>query len=200
MTLHDRVSGRTRLNRGFSQTYLSKQTEELFVHALLIMAEWGFGFEYRNLKIMVAKYLELNQLSHLFGQSGEPGYKWYKLFLKRWPTLSLRKAQNMPKSRAIASNPEVIDRFFTMLRSHYEKLSEIDPRDVYNCDEIGFNGIYECKMVITKRTAKNVYKLEGDGAKQMYTVLATCNAAGEYLGPHILYKAKNLYDTTLLFH
>lgn len=73
MTLHDRVFGKVRLNRGFSQTYLSKQTGELMVHSLLIMAEWGFGFVYRNLKAMVAKYLELNQLSHLFGQSGEPG-------------------------------------------------------------------------------------------------------------------------------
>jgi hypothetical protein len=40
MTLHDRVSGKTR-NRGFSQTFLLKQTEELVVHALLLMAEWG---------------------------------------------------------------------------------------------------------------------------------------------------------------
>jgi hypothetical protein len=55
---------------------------------------------------MVAKYLELNQLAHLFGESGEPGYKWYRLFLQRWPTLSLRKAQNLPKNRAVASSPE----------------------------------------------------------------------------------------------
>jgi hypothetical protein len=40
MTLHDRVSGKTR-NIGFSQTFLLKQTEELVVHALLLMAEWG---------------------------------------------------------------------------------------------------------------------------------------------------------------
>jgi len=30
-------------------------------------------------------------LSNLF-KNGEPGYKWYKLFLKRWPELSTRKA------------------------------------------------------------------------------------------------------------
>ena len=28
----------------------------------------------------------------------------------------------------------------------------------------------------------------------MYTVLSTCNAAGQYLAPDVIYKSKNLYN------
>jgi hypothetical protein len=183
-SLKDRIDNRYPVK---TRTVLPKESEELIAHILIKLAEWGFGRNRNEVFDLVKDYLMEKKISNVF-KDGKPGKKWYKLFLKRWPMLSERKAQNISRERAVASTPEIINNFFEIVATVYAQIGEMDPQDVYNCDEIGFNGEQKAIKIICHRTSKNVHKLQGDNSKTMYTVLSTCNAAGFYLAPFVVYK------------
>ena len=65
--------------------------------------------------------------------------------MKRCPQLSERKAQYISLSLVEASSPRVINEFFKIVSNEYNKIKKesgkiIEAQDVYNCDEIGFQG------------------------------------------------------------
>jgi len=193
-SLKDRIDNRYPVK---TRTVLPKETEELIANSLIKLAEWGFGRNRNEVLDLVKDHLMEKKISNVF-KDGKPGKKWYKLFLKRWPVLSERKAQNISRERAVASTPEIINNFFEIIATAYAQIGEIDPQDVYNCDEIRFNGEQKARKIICHRTSKNVHKLQGDNSKTMYTVLSTCNAAGFYLAPFVVYKSKYLYNDWVL--
>ena len=109
-----------------------------------------------------------------------------------------QKSRNITRNRAEASKPEIIDNFFRLIKTEYDKIENeqkkcLNAEDVNNLDEIDFNGEQNCKKIICRKSSKNIKKIQGDNSKTMYTVLACCNAAGEFLPPHVIYKSKHLY-------
>ena len=65
--------------------------------------------------------------------------------MKRWSKISERKAQYISLSRAEASSPRVINKFFEIVKNENDKIEKengqiIEAQDVYNCDDIGFCG------------------------------------------------------------
>ncbi|XP_032390430.1 uncharacterized serine-rich protein C215.13 [Etheostoma spectabile] len=61
------------------------------------------------------------------------------------------------------------------------------PRQIYNCDETGFQLDSNRRNVIVPRGAKHAYR-QAQGTREHITVLACLNAAGEDIPPFIIYK------------
>ena len=61
------------------------------------------------------------------------------------------------------------------------------PRQVYNCDETGFQLDSSRRKVIVPRGTKHAYR-QAQGTRDHITVLACLNAAGEDVPPFIIYK------------
>ena len=74
--------------------------------------------------------------------------------MHRHPILTLRKADNLERSRAEAFNPDIVNEYFemldTVLTSNNLKKS---PRRIYNCDET-FLQDYTREKVITMKGSK----------------------------------------------
>jgi hypothetical protein len=194
-TISDHVNGKSKSNILGRGPILGHDVELLLVHALTKLADWGFGFEVSDLKVVIRDYIAATNVHNNF-KDGLPGRKFAELFKKRWrKELSVRMAQNVPKNRAEALTTENVNRFFANIIELYKSLEIFDkPQNIFNVDETGFCGDQGTKRILCRKGSKNPAKIVGNNEKTMYTVAMCCNAAGQYLPPFVVYKSKNLYD------
>jgi len=82
-------------------SYLGKDVELLLLNAIIQLSKWGFGLNTLQLQMIVNDYLTSSATPNRFKNS-TPGRKWFVLFRKRHPSLSVRVVQNFPKNRAEA--------------------------------------------------------------------------------------------------
>lgn len=177
-------------------TVLSLAEEELLVHSLVKLGEWGFGFNRLQLQVCVQDYLTRLDRPNPF-KNNLPGIDWCKAFERRWKSdISMRVAQNLPKNRAAAGSSEIIEHFYETLLSILTKYDLLNkPQNIYNCDETGFQTDAGVQKILCRRGSRNPVKLVGNTTKTMYTVLMACSAVGEFLPMYILYKGLHLYSS-----
>ncbi|KAJ8875888.1 hypothetical protein PR048_023795 [Dryococelus australis] len=122
------------------------------------------------------------------------GSKWLKLFLKRHPNISQRKAQSMNPGRAAKLSKFIVGDYFNKLKVVMTRLCIFDkPQLIYNIDEKG------CKLALYKQ--QNVYARKGD--KRVHhaasehgenvSIVSCGNALDQVIAPMILFKGKRLY-------
>ena len=71
----------------------------------------------------------------------------------------------------------------------------MQPKEYINADESGFSTNLNQKKTFFKKSSRDAYMITPTCGKAIYTVLATGNAAGEYMPPLVVYKAQYLNDT-----
>ncbi|KAJ8943849.1 hypothetical protein NQ314_009618 [Rhamnusium bicolor] len=76
------------------------QEEEILIHTLVKLGEWGYGFDRLQLQRCVQDYVRRMDRPNPF-HNGMPGPDWCLIFETRWSKeISRHVAQNLPKSRA----------------------------------------------------------------------------------------------------
>ncbi|KAI4455461.1 madf domain transcription factor [Holotrichia oblita] len=180
-TLINHIKG-TKCKKVGRPTVLNHQEEQLMVHALLKLADWGYGFDRQQLRRCVQDFLRKLDRPNPF-RDGLPGVDWCIAFEKRWKQeISRRVAQNLPKNRALAGTHDVMLDFHNKIKELTEKYDLTNkPQNIFNCDETGFQTDAGTQKVLCKRGTRNPTKLVGSVSKGMYTVLMCCNAVGEFL-------------------
>lgn len=123
--LHDRVSGT--LGR---PTCLSKEEELIIVERLLLMGEWGFPLTTMDLRLLIKTYLDSQGRVSRFPDN-MPGKDFVYGFMHRNPTLTVRTANLIKRSRGALSK-EQVDDFF----DNFEQAAEgVPPENLWNYDE-----------------------------------------------------------------
>ena len=101
--------------------------------------------------------------------------RWYDLFMRRYSTLSVRVAENMPKSRLTAEQKQnKIAHFFTLLA----EWKHLKPEQIYASDETGLSedGSRRQKVVVPKGS-RRVYR-NSFGFYEHVSILQIGNAVG----------------------
>lgn len=175
-------------------TYLSPEEELLLVECITKLGEWGFGMNNSSIRDLIVNHRKANPNRIYANFTGSKD--WLASFKKRWShRISSRVAQNVPISRITSCTKEVIDHFYELLKSTFDENDLLNkPTNIFNCDETGFQCNPGSAQIICRRGSKNPINIIADSDKTSYTILSCCNAAGNFLPPLILYKAKNLYS------
>lgn len=100
---------------------LTREKEEALAAYLLYMADQGFPL---TTKIPQAFAWAIAIRSGAQGQFSEemgPGKHWWQNFREHHPNLRLRTADSLERSRAGALNREVVDRYFSQLKTTLEE-------------------------------------------------------------------------------
>ena len=122
------------------------------------------------------------------------GDRWYAGFLRRHNRLSLKKAQQFPKVREDARDPNVVYDFYDKLEECIEEAqlpSENGSYFVFNCDETAFN-LDPTKTRAVGVKGEALHRISGGSGRNNRTVLACVSAAGERFAPLIVYKGQKL--------
>ncbi|XP_074651252.1 uncharacterized protein LOC141910034 [Tubulanus polymorphus] len=178
------------------QTVLTAEEEELVVHSLQILSDWGFGLDRNDIRLIVRDFIRgLGRKNQFKGDL--PGLDWMRLFEERHKSkISRRIAQNFPLNRAEACSQKIVDDFFMKLEKLLDENQLLhSPGHIFNMDETGFQTDIGSKKVLCRRGDKNPHVTVGSSTKTMYTVVECCSADGNFLAPYVVYKAKNLYES-----
>jgi hypothetical protein len=193
--LSRRILGQVNMESGLGRhPEFSPFEEDLIYHHLLRMAEIGYGYEQLqilNLMKIVSKIRNTNY-SNL-----KLSYRWLQGFLRRHPTLTIRKAQGLEKCRAKSLDEEGVAHYFDILEKGMKLVEEmtntiqISPFQVFNLDEIGFDLRTRSGFAIAKKGVRSVYRIE-DGNRNHISVIACVSAGGFTLDPYFLLKGVRL--------
>ena len=105
-SLHDHLTGKSTKRFGGPQLALPCEIEKEVVESCYALQELGFPMTKEMVGVIIHDYLEETGTPSPF-INNTPGRSWWECFLKRWPKLTERKPQHLPKVRALSSTPEV---------------------------------------------------------------------------------------------
>ena len=105
-SLHDHLNGKSTKRFGGPQLALPHEIEKEIVESCFSLQELGFPMTKDMVGVIIHDYLEETGTPSPF-INNTPGRWWWEGFLKRWPKLTERKPQHLPKIRALSSTPEV---------------------------------------------------------------------------------------------
>ena len=123
-----------------------------------------------------------------------PGRTWVKAFMKR-NKLSLKKASMICISRkSNTANLFVIYDFHDKLATIFDANPDLNPENIWNCDESGFPTDPGKSKVIAPRN-KPAFKLSYGARWENIITLAVCNATGKVLDPVIIFQGKTFQSS-----
>lgn len=189
------------MKRGLCETqtggqFVLTRDEEQYVAANLeVIARLGHGLTSREARNVIKHFLDSKGRATSF-KDNRPSAAWLKHFLRRQPTpLSLRRPQNLQNRRAACTSPEILRSFFDEVWTPtVERCGLSDkPWLIYNVDETGFSTNLRGDRIIVKRGERQANRVICGSGRDMFTVVACGNAAGQHLPLTVLFGAQHLY-------
>jgi hypothetical protein len=165
---------------------------------LMYAADCGWPLDRQDLKNMIMQYCNDTKIDVPWDKKKGPGVDFLRNFEKRWKhLLSTRRTVVLTTARAQALNPEILEKFFDLLKDVYDEHGLHDrPSAIYNLDETGMSTDQSGQKCFFRRGAKDSHILSPNCGKAMYTVLSCGNADGScLLSPFVVYKAMHLHAT-----
>ena len=144
------------------------------------------------IKIYVFEYCSANRILNSFNSAkSSAGRKWLKGFLKRNPSISLRKAQSMNPGRAAKLNPHIVKDYFDELKAVMEEYELFGkPHCIFNMDEKGCClTLLHQQQVMAQRGAKRVHLVAPEHAENVSLVVCA-NATGSAIPLMVIFKGK----------
>lgn len=166
------------------------QNEKRLVIHIQSLEKVGFAPGRETIRSLAFQFAEKLGLNHRFNKdSGMAGYDWLQSFLRRNPELSVRQSQGLSVARSEGMNREAVSEFFKLLSNTFEENQFFTkPGHVYNMDETGCQLNNVAGKVIATKGAKDVHVLTSTEKGENITIIACCNAEGQYLPPAVIFK------------
>ncbi|KAJ8941509.1 hypothetical protein NQ314_010378 [Rhamnusium bicolor] len=180
-----------KLGRG---SVLTKQQEKDLVTRIMRLAEVGYPVTPKIARHQVFRFCEANNIPHKFQIEKETaGKAWFKLFRKRNPELSIRKAQNMNPAMAQKLNKFIVNDYFTKLESILDEMDlKNKPERIFNMDEKGcWLTLHHQQIVLAKKGVKRLHLVASEHAQNV-TVVGCVSAIGSAIPPMVIFKGKRL--------
>jgi len=171
---------------------LTQDQEEDLVSRIIRYSEVGMPVTVRMLGRYVYQFCEENNITTPFNDHAcTAGKDWIKAFLKRHPTVSQRKAQNMNPARAQKLNRFIVDDYFTKMERVQTDLQLFDkPNKIFNMDEKGCQlSLHHPQNVLAKKGSKRVHLVAPEHGENV-TVVACGSASGLVIPPMVIFKGQ----------
>ena len=187
MTLNDRVKGKIDLTSKMGRPpALTIQEENSLIKYINYMLARGFPLTISQVCGFAWAIAKQEGKAEIFSPSG-PSKKWWRLFKKRNPGLSLRKAESIDRGRAAMGNENTLREYFELLKGIIDEngLDKI-PQSIYNCDEAAIFLNKSTQKVVVPATTKHCHSLNM-GTTDHISVHCCINAAGGVIPPMIIF-------------
>ena len=153
-----------------------------------IFAAWITDLQ---LQYKPVNYTELAKIAENLARENGPspplGKNWVSRFLKRSPVLVRGRSQQFPKDRAQAIIPSQIEGWFRHFQEVVQRF-HIDPQDIWNMDEIGFQmGHSQKENVVFNRTI-GPPKAVTSGMTAWVSALECISMDGRALPPLVIHR------------
>lgn len=174
----------------FRCVFLEEQEIEL-VNYLKTMEARLFGLTMMDFRRLAYQLAIRNQCQHKFNAAAEmAGKDWMQGFLKRHPTLTLRKPESTSGARAMGFNRVAVSQFFRLLLETVDQYKLVGDR-IYNCDETGLTvNPKGHTRILALKGKRQVGTLTSAERGETITAEICFSAAGSYMPPMLIFPRK----------
>lgn len=171
-------------------TALSTEHEKKLVAHVKKLEKVGFAPDRKDVKEIAYQFAEKLEVKHPFSSTNKAaGNVWLNGFLSRNPDICTRKSEGLSLARAYGMNRDDVKEFFDMLANIYQEHSLLEnPANIFNMDETGIQINNKPGKVLASKGAKDVYTLTSCEKGENVTIIACCNAEGNFLPPVLIFK------------
>ena len=167
--------------------YLDPDEEKELADFLVSSAECGYGKTRREVLTIVEVALDKKILK---GNKISNG--WWRRFIERQKSLSLRRGDGTCHLRLSAINEQTLGHYYDLLKDVLTTHDLMDhPERIYNMDETGMPLDPPTPRIVAKRGQKKV-RSRTSGKKGQVTVIACGNAVGQHILPLVIFDAAKL--------
>jgi hypothetical protein len=173
----------------------SEEQEEHFATYLKAASDMFFGLtplEFRTIAFEFAKKKGL-KYPKIWDTNQLSGKDWLHGFLKRHPTLSVRKPVSTSLARISGFNKADVDAFFKILGDTLD-FYKFGPESIFNMDETGVTTVSDTVNIIATKGVKLVGAAASAERGTLVTVVTAINATGNSIPPMFLFPRKKFYD------
>ena len=169
----------------------SKEQENELAKYLLQAADLYYGLAPKDVRRFAFKCAVAYSLQFpkTWSEKNMTGPDWFTDFLKRNPTLSIRKPQATSLARATAFNKTTINEFFDNLAKVLERY-KLEPQNIYNMDETGVTTVQRPDHIVARKGHKQVGALTSQERGTLVTCAIAINATGNSVPPIFIFPRK----------
>ncbi|XP_047108578.1 uncharacterized protein LOC124777278 [Schistocerca piceifrons] len=172
-------------------TFSTEQENEIRDH-VITMAKLFYSITCIQLRKIAFEYAEANNIANNFDKSSRlAGKDWLALFLKRNPSISMRKPKATSINRIQTFNEEEVNAYFKNLENVFEKYKFIEGQ-VFNVDETGINTVQKPERILAPKGVKQIGGATSWESGKNVTVICCFSAAGSYIPPTFIFPRKRM--------
>ena len=147
----------------FGQDPFLTDVEELkIVDWIKKLAKCGVPAHKSDVQSSVQKMLQADPTRKNPFKDDRPGDCWFRAFLKRHSSISIRKPERVSKARAAITETE-IRKWFNLLRENLREINALDiledPDRIFNSDETAIRLCPASGKVLGEKAWKNIYEI-----------------------------------------
>lgn len=192
-TLRDRLKNKSAKpsSLGRNPIFNAAQEEELANH-VKELAKMFFGMSMGDLRRLAYSLAEENNIPHNFNKEKRmAGEDWLQGFLRRNPSISLRKPEPTSVNRINSFNKEEVDLFYKNLETIMDK-KNFGPSQIFNVDETGISTVQNPGRILGPKGQKQVGAVTSWERGKNITVCCAMSASGSYVPPMFIFPRKRL--------
>lgn len=180
---------------GRPSTFSSTQEVEIANH-IINLSKLFYGLTTLQLRQAAYEFAEKNKIKHNFNKELKlAGVNWFYNFIRRNPSVTVRKPEATSMSRITAFNREEVDIFFNNLETLMDKY-KFCPTQIYNMDETGITTVQDPGNIIALKGQKHIGSITSWERGKNITVICTMSASGFFIPPMFIFPRKRM-DTKL---
>lgn len=166
--------------------------EELLAIHVIHLSKLFYGISRKEIKKCAYAYAEKKGMACPFNKDRETaGDDWLWGFMKRNPTIALRKPEATSINRITAFNKEEVAIFFNNLEQVQAKYN-FQVHRIFNIDETGISTVQTPGKILAKKGLRQVGFATSWERGRNITVVCAFSATGIYVPPMFIYARKRI--------
>lgn len=178
----------------------SNELEQHLREYLLTACRMHHGLTRKNVMSLAYDLAKKNNLKYPanWDKNQEAGVDWLNGFMKRNPTLAIRKPEATSLGRATSFNRTTVNEFFDNLCRVYSKFPGGPlPQNIYNLDETALTTVHNPPNIIGQKGLKQIGQVTSGERGVLVTACCFINAMGNSIPPYLIFPRVHFKDRML---
>ena len=136
-------------------------------------------------------FVKKNKNIHPFNKDNKmAGRDFVAGFLTRHSNVSLRNPEAISINRVYGLNNVSVDKYFENLAKVLDTYN-LESQQIFNLDESGLSCVHKPNKVLAQKGKRAMSSTTSGERGVTTTIVACCNAVGNYVSPMMIFKTKN---------